>query len=67
MTELAELVLEVTGSSSEIVWEPLPEDDPTQRRPDLTIAHTQLGWAPQVSLHEGLARTAAAYAQELGL
>ena len=56
--ELARLVLEVTGSSSEIVHEPLPVDDPTQRRPDISLARRLLGWEPQVELPEGLARTA---------
>jgi dTDP-glucose 4,6-dehydratase len=56
--ELAEIVLEVTGSSSEIVFEPLPVDDPTQRRPDITLAKQVLGWEPRVELREGLARTA---------
>jgi dTDP-glucose 4,6-dehydratase len=57
--ELARIVLEVTGSSSEIVHEPLPVDDPTQRRPDITLARRLLGWEPRVDLREGLARTAA--------
>ena len=57
MVELAELVLELTGSSSEIVHEPLPEDDPTQRKPDITKARELLGWEPKVELREGLART----------
>jgi dTDP-glucose 4,6-dehydratase len=57
--ELAEIVIDVTGSSSEIVYEPLPVDDPTQRKPDITIARTQLGWEPQVQLREGIERTAA--------
>jgi nucleoside-diphosphate-sugar epimerase len=56
--ELAELVLEVTGSSSEIVFEPLPVDDPTQRRPDIALARDLLGWEPHVALREGLTRTA---------
>ncbi|MDQ1520781.1 MAG: dTDP-glucose 4,6-dehydratase [Actinomycetota bacterium] len=64
MLELAELVLEVTGSSSEIVFEPLPVDDPTRRRPDLTRARTLLGWEPTVSLREGLARTHEWYVEE---
>jgi dTDP-glucose 4,6-dehydratase len=55
---LAELVLEVTGSSSEIVHEPLPVDDPTQRQPDITCARRELGWEPVVDLREGLTRTA---------
>jgi dTDP-glucose 4,6-dehydratase len=57
--ELADLVLEVTGSSSDIVYEPLPVDDPTQRQPDITLARTALGWEPRVELREGLERTAA--------
>ena len=56
--DLAELVLEVTGSSSEIVHEPLPVDDPAQRRPDITLARSLLGWQPEVPLRDGLARTA---------
>jgi len=59
VAELARLVLEVTGSSSEIVHEPLPADDPTQRRPDITLARERLGWEPRVGLREGLRRTAA--------
>jgi nucleoside-diphosphate-sugar epimerase len=59
MLELAELVLEVTGSSSTIEFRPLPVDDPTQRRPDLTLARTLLGWEPSIALREGLERTAA--------
>jgi dTDP-glucose 4,6-dehydratase len=57
--ELADLVLEVTGSSSDIAYEPLPVDDPTQRQPDITLARTALGWEPRVELREGLERTAA--------
>ena len=56
--ELAELVIEVTNSTSEIVHEPLPVDDPTQRRPDITRAHDELGWKPRIELREGLTRTA---------
>ena len=58
ITQLAELVVDVTGSSSEIVHLPLPEDDPMQRRPDLTKARTLLGWEPTIQLREGLERTA---------
>jgi dTDP-glucose 4,6-dehydratase len=56
--ELAELVLEVTGSRSAIIHEPLPVDDPTQRKPDITLAHDLLGWEPKVDLRDGLERTA---------
>jgi dTDP-glucose 4,6-dehydratase len=62
--ELAELVLEVTESRSEVVFEPLPTDDPTRRRPDITLAGEQLGWEPKVSLREGLARTHEWYQKE---
>ncbi len=56
--ELAEKVLEVTGSSSELRFEPRPVDDPTQRRPDISLARELLGWEPEVDLDEGLRRTA---------
>jgi dTDP-glucose 4,6-dehydratase len=55
--DLAHTVLEVTGSGSEIVFEPLPVDDPARRRPDITLATQVLGWRPEVDLREGLART----------
>jgi dTDP-glucose 4,6-dehydratase len=57
LLELAEAVIEVTGSRSEIVFEALPTDDPKQRRPDITRAKELLGWEPEVSLREGLLRT----------
>ena len=59
--ELAELVLDVTGSSSPIVHEALPTDDPVRRRPDTTLAERELGWRPSISLREGLTRTLAWY------
>jgi len=55
--ELAELVLEITGSKSPIVTQPLPQDDPVQRRPDIALAKEKLDWKPQVSLKEGLEKT----------
>jgi nucleoside-diphosphate-sugar epimerase len=67
MLELADIVREVTGSSSEVVHEPLPEDDPTQRKPDITQARDVLGWAPTVDLRAGLARTADYFRARLGL
>jgi dTDP-glucose 4,6-dehydratase len=57
LLELAQTVIEVTRSRSEIVFEALPVDDPKQRRPDITRATELLGWAPEVSLREGLQRT----------
>lgn len=55
--ELAELVIELTGSRSKMIFEPLPEDDPTRRRPDISLARKKLGWQPTVALREGLTRT----------
>ena len=55
--ELAEMVIELTGSSSRLVNLPLPSDDPTQRRPDITLADRHLNWSPRVELREGLGRT----------
>ena len=55
--ELAETVLRLTGSSSELVYEALPEDDPQQRQPDITRARQVLGWQPEIELEEGLRRT----------
>ena len=55
--QLAELVVELTGSSSELRFLPLPADDPTQRKPDITLARQELGWEPTIDLHEGLLRT----------
>jgi len=49
----------VTGSKSPIVFQPLPQDDPTRRRPDITKARTLLGWEPKISLHEGLEKSLA--------
>ncbi len=57
MLELAETVKRVTGSASEIIFRPLPQDDPKQRRADATRARERLGWEPQVSIDEGLALT----------
>ena len=57
MRELAELVLELTGSASKIEFRPLPADDPRQRRPDISKAERVLGWRPHVPLREGLAKT----------
>jgi UDP-glucuronate decarboxylase len=58
MMELAQKILDITGSKSKIVYLPLPEDDPAQRRPDITLARKMLnGWEPVVPLHEGLVKT----------
>ena len=55
--ELAEKVLQTTRSSSKLICEPLPADDPVQRKPDITLAKEKLGWSPKTSLDEGLQKT----------
>jgi dTDP-glucose 4,6-dehydratase len=67
VAELSRLVLEVTGSGSDVVYEPLPVDDPRQRQPDISLAREQLGWEPVVPLREGLERTADWFRRSLGL
>jgi UDP-glucuronate decarboxylase len=62
--QLAETVIEITGSASELVFRPLPADDPKQRQPDIAVAKSMLGWAPRVRLEEGLIHTIA-YFDEL--
>ncbi len=59
LLELAKKILRLSGSSSEIVFEPLPEDDPKVRQPDITRARTLLGWEPRIDVDEGLRRTLA--------
>jgi len=55
--ELAEQVIELTGSSSKLIEKPLPSDDPRQRQPDITLAKEKLGWEPEIKLREGLVKT----------
>lgn len=57
--QLAETVLELTGSKSKLIFKPLPSDDPRQRQPDITLAKAKLGWEPTISLREGLVPTIA--------
>ncbi len=64
--ELAERIIRMTRSASRIVLRPLPEDDPTQRCPDITLARAQLGWEPRVELDDGLIRTIRYFAEILG-
>jgi UDP-glucuronate decarboxylase len=64
--ELARKVIAMTGSRSELVFRPLPSDDPLQRRPDITLAKSKLGWQPAVALEEGLARTIDYFKSRLG-
>ena len=65
MLELAEKVLQLTGSRSKLVFQPLPQDDPRQRKPDITLAQQHLGWKPGVPLDEGLGKTIAYFRQAL--
>jgi len=65
MLDLAHFVLEVTGSPSDIVFEPLPTDDPTRRCPDITLARRELGWEPRIGLREGIERTIEYFAQKV--
>jgi dTDP-glucose 4,6-dehydratase len=67
INELASIVLEVTGSPSELVHEPLPVDDPAQRQPDITRARELLGWEPETEVREGLERTATYFRSRLDL
>jgi UDP-glucuronate decarboxylase len=67
MLQLAEQVLGMVGGPSRVVHQPLPADDPRQRRPDITLARDQLGWLPQVPLEQGLERTIRYFRQALGL
>ena len=66
MLELAQAVIEVTGSKSQLVHRPLPKDDPRRRCPDISRAKEVLQWTPSVSLKSGLERTVAYYRQQLG-
>jgi UDP-glucuronate decarboxylase len=59
MLGLAEKVIRLTGSKSQIVHKPLPHDDPRQRKPDISTAEKKLGWAPTIELEEGLLKTIA--------
>ncbi|WP_137153223.1 UDP-glucuronic acid decarboxylase family protein [Devosia sp. FKR38] len=65
MLELAQKVLAFTGSTSQIVYRPLPSDDPRQRKPDISLAKERLGWEPRIGLDEGLKRTIADFKTRL--
>jgi dTDP-glucose 4,6-dehydratase len=64
LNELAETVLRITGSKSELVYEALPVDDPQVRQPDITRARQLLGWEPQIQLEEGLRRMLPSFGRE---
>jgi UDP-glucuronate decarboxylase len=63
--ELAETIIRLTGIKSKISFNPLPQDDPTQRKPDITLAGNMLGWEPKVGLEEGLEKTIAYFRKVL--
>lgn len=65
MVQLAEQVLELTGSKSKMIFQPLPADDPKQRQPDITLAKTLLDWEPSMALREGLKKTIAYFETKL--
>ena len=67
ITEIAETIIRMTGSTSRLVYRPLPTDDPKVRKPDITRARTLLGWEPQVTLEDGLTSTIAYFRQKLGM
>jgi UDP-glucuronate decarboxylase len=65
--ELAEKIIRTTGSSSGIVHNPLPQDDPARRCPDISLAEAKLDWRPKVGLDEGLAATVDDFKKRLGV
>ena len=65
MNELAERVINITGSKSKIVFKPLPQDDPKQRQPNITLAKTKLNWKPSIKLEDGLIKTIEYFKKEL--
>jgi UDP-glucuronate decarboxylase len=67
MLELANKIIGMTNSKSSVVFEPLPLDDPRQRRPDIAMANSVLKWSPRVSLDSGIEMTAKYFALELGV
>ena len=64
--ELAEKVIALTGSTSQMIRKPLPADDPLQRQPDISFARRTIGWEPKIQLEEGLKRTIAYFETLLG-
>jgi UDP-glucuronate decarboxylase len=57
MLQLAKIIIDLIGSNSKLVFQPLPSDDPLQRKPDISLAINKLGWEPKVHLEEGLVKT----------
>jgi nucleoside-diphosphate-sugar epimerase len=67
MLELAEKVLKITNSKSKLVFKPLPQDDPKQRKPDIQKARELLGWQPSIELDKGIEKTTSYFRKVLGL
>ena len=65
VVELANKIIKLTSSQSKIVFRPLPEDDPKQRRPDISVAQNKLSWNPRVTLEEGLKSTVYYFKKQL--
>jgi UDP-glucuronate decarboxylase len=65
MLELAQTVIRLTGSKSQLSFQPLPQDDPKQRKPDISLAQNHLGWEPRVQLEEGIGNTIAYFASKI--
>lgn len=63
--EFAEKIITITGSKSKIIFQPLPQDDPKQRQPDISLASEKLAWVPEIALEDGLKRTAAYFAGQI--
>jgi dTDP-glucose 4,6-dehydratase len=63
--QIARTIISLVGSTSRLVYRPLPQDDPKQRQPDITRAQTLLGWQPKVELEEGLAKTVGYFKSKL--
>ncbi len=66
MLELAEKIITITGGRSKLCFKPLPEDDPRQRQPDISLAKKSLDWTPKVTLDDGLKETTAYFRRILG-
>jgi dTDP-glucose 4,6-dehydratase len=67
IADMAHTIIRMTGSTSKVVFRPLPTDDPQVRRPDITLARTKLGWEPRVGLEEGLTSTIAYFRRKMGM
>ena len=67
MLELAQKIIEITNSNSKLRFMPLPKDDPKQRKPDITLAESLLGWKPEIQLNEGLALTIEEFSSRISI